>query len=116
MVLARTSRSLEQNQSAKKRLCITNVSDVLLHHKADTTRKWIAELITELTSKSFTILAVMDPSMHPADQANAVLNLFDGEISITQCDDPLDCKKSIQVKKLRGQDYIKNPICLTKQK
>ena len=62
--------------------------------------------------KGFTILAMIDPEMHPSDQAKAVFNLFDGEISITQSDDPLDCKKSIQVKKLRGQDYIKNPICL----
>jgi len=45
----------------------------------------------------------------------AVLNLFDGEISITQTQDPLECKKSIQVKKLRNKDYIKTPICLTKQ-
>jgi len=58
------------------------------------------------------MLAVIDPSMHAAEDANAVINLFDGEISITQSDDPLDCKKSIHVKKLRNQDYIKNPICL----
>ncbi len=57
----------------------------------------------------------MDPEMHPSDQSKAVLNLFDGEISITQTDDPLESKKSIQVKKLRGQDYIKNLICLTSQ-
>ncbi len=60
------------------------------------------------------MLAVIDPSMHPSDQATAVIDLFDGEISIIQSDDPLDCRKSIIVKKLRNQDYIKNPICLTK--
>ena len=38
---------------------------------------------------------------------------FDGEITITQSDDPLDCKKSIHVKKLRNKNYIKNSICLT---
>jgi hypothetical protein len=58
------------------------------------------------------MLAVINPTMHPPNEANAVLDLFDGEISITQSDDPLDCKKSILVKKLRNQDYIKNPICL----
>ena len=90
-------------------------SDVLLDYGAKSTRKWISELITDLGSKGFTILAVMDPSMHPADQSNAVLNLFDGEISITQTRDPLECKKSIRVEKLRNQDYIKNPICITDQ-
>jgi hypothetical protein len=81
-------------------------------HGTNTTKEWISGLITDLGAKGFTILAVMDPKEHPPDQATTVLNLFDGEISILQSDDPLDCKKSILVKKLRNQDYIKNPICL----
>jgi KaiC/GvpD/RAD55 family RecA-like ATPase len=113
MALARESRNL-QTQQNPKRLCIEIVSDVLLEYGATTTRKWIAELVTDLGSKGFTILAVLDSSIHPSDQANAIINLFDGEISITQSDDPSECKKQVQVKKLRGQDYIKNPICITK--
>jgi hypothetical protein len=54
----------------------------------------------------------MYPEMHHSEESKAILALFDGEISILQSDDPLDCKKSILVKKLRNQDYIKNPICL----
>ncbi|MEJ2242118.1 MAG: hypothetical protein P8Y18_08255 [Candidatus Bathyarchaeota archaeon] len=38
------------------------------------------------------MLAVMDPEMHPPDQSKAIINLFDGEISITKSADPLDCK------------------------
>ena len=67
-----------------------------------------------LVSKGFTVLAVMNPEMHPSDQAIAVVDLFDVEISLTQTGDPLECKKSLRIKKLRNQDYIKNPICLTK--
>jgi KaiC/GvpD/RAD55 family RecA-like ATPase len=111
IALLKAYRSVEQ--SSKKRVCLDIVSDVLLHHGAETTRKWISELITDMVSKGFTVLAVLDPSMHPSDQANAILNLFDGEVSLYQTEDPLECKKSIQVKKLRNQDYIKNPICLT---
>ena len=100
--------------SKKKRICIEIVSDVLVDYETKATRKWISELITDLGSKGFTMLAVMDPEMHPPDQSKAVINLFDGEISIIQSKDPLDCKKSILVKKLRNRDYIKNPICLLK--
>jgi hypothetical protein len=57
---------------------------------------------------------VIDPSIHTSEQANAVINLFDGEIELTQTGDPLECKKSIRVKKLRNQDFNKNPVCLTK--
>jgi F420-0:gamma-glutamyl ligase len=55
------------------------------------TRKWIAELTTDLVSKGFTVLAVMNPGMHPLDQATGVIDLFDGEISITQSEDPQEC-------------------------
>ena len=111
MALVKESRDL-QTQQSPKRLCVEVVSDVLLEYGAKTTRKWLAELITELTSKNFIILAMINPAMHPSDQTNSVLDLFDGEINITQPEDPLECKKSIQVRKLRGQDYIKNAICL----
>jgi len=114
IALAKAHRSLTQNFVGSKRVCVEIVSDVLLDYGAKTTRKWLSELITDLGSKGFTMLAVMNPSMHPPDQATAVLDLFDGEISVYQTDDPLECKKSLRVKKLRNQDYIKNPICLTK--
>jgi KaiC/GvpD/RAD55 family RecA-like ATPase len=99
--------------SKKKRICVETVSNVLLDYEAKATCKWTSELITDISSKGFTLLAVMDPEMHPPDQSKAVVNLFDGEINIIQSDDPIDCKKSIVVKKLRNQEYIKNPICLT---
>ncbi|MEJ2241337.1 MAG: ATPase domain-containing protein [Candidatus Bathyarchaeota archaeon] len=111
IALAKAYRKI--SLSKNKRICIETLSDVLLDYGANATRKWISELITDLGSKGFTILAVLNPNMHPSDQAAAVIDLFDGEISITESDDPLDCKKSIQVKKLRNQEYIKNPICLT---
>ena len=77
---------------------------------AKTTCKWISGLITDLGAKGFTMLAVMNPVMHPPDQATADIDLFDEEISIIKSDDPLNCKKSILVKRLRNQDCIINPI------
>jgi KaiC/GvpD/RAD55 family RecA-like ATPase len=98
--------------SSKKRVCLDVVSDVLLRYGAEATRRWISELITDMGSKGFTMLAVLDPSMHAADQANAIINLFDGEISLYQTEDPMECKKSLRIKNLRNQDFIKNSICL----
>ncbi|MCJ7614015.1 hypothetical protein MUO71_04555, partial [Candidatus Bathyarchaeota archaeon] len=109
--LAKAYRNIDQ--SSKKRVCVEIVSDVLLDYEAKATRKWISELITDLGSKGFTMLAVINPLMHASEELHAILDLFDGDISLTQTEDPLECKKSIRVKKLRNQDYIKNPICLT---
>ena len=111
IALTKAIRNIDHSIT-KKRLCVEILSDVLVKHGTNTTREWISGLITDLGAKGFTTLAVINPAMHPSDQATAVIDLFDGEISITQSDDPLDCKKSILVKKLRNQDYIKNPICL----
>ena len=111
IALIKAQRNIKQSVT-NKRICVEILSDVLVKHRENTTREWISGLITDLGAKGFTMLAVMDPKEHPPDQATTVLNLFDGEISITQSDDPLDCKKSILVKKLRNQDYVKNPICL----
>ena len=114
IALTKAYRSIDQNLGQPKRICVEILSEVLEDYGSKTTRKWISDLITNYGAKGFVILAVMDPEMYPSDQSKAVLNLFDGEISIIQSDDKLDCKKSILVKKLRNQDYIKNPICLTK--
>jgi hypothetical protein len=111
IALTKAYRSINQSIT-QKRICIEILSDVLVKHGINTTREWISGLITDLGAKGFTMLVVMNPSMHLPNEANAVLDLFDGEITITQSDDPLDCKKSILVKKLRNQDYIKNSICL----
>jgi len=115
MALVRASRNVQQKQGVK-RIVIGNVSDVLLKDGPEVTRRWLSELVTDLGSKGFTILAVLDPSMHPVDQANAIINLFDGEISLIQTEDPLECVKSVVVRKLRNQDYIKNSICLSKSR
>jgi KaiC/GvpD/RAD55 family RecA-like ATPase len=111
IALTKAIRNIDQSLT-RKRICVEILSDSLMTHGPKTTREWISGLITDLGGKGFTMLAVIDPTMHSSEQANAVINLFDGEISILQSDDPLDCKKSILVKKLRNQDYIKNPICL----
>ena len=110
IALLKAYRSVESSSS--KRVCLEIVSDVLLRYGAEATRRWISELTTDLVSKGFTVLAVLNPGMHPPDQATAVVDLFDGEICITQTEDPLECRKSLRVRKLRNQDYIKNPICL----
>jgi hypothetical protein len=111
IALTKAYRSVDQSVTSK-RICIEILSEVLEDYGSNTTRKWISDLITNYGAKGFTLLAVMYPEMHQSEESKAVLSLFDGEISIIQSDDPLDCKKSILVKKLRNQDYIKNPICL----
>jgi KaiC/GvpD/RAD55 family RecA-like ATPase len=110
IALLRSYRSVEQ--SSGKRICIDTVSDILLEYGVKATRKWLAELNTDLVSKGFTVLAVVNPLMHTSEELNSILDLFDGELSLSQSGDPLQCRRFICVKNLRNQDYIKNPVCL----
>ena len=109
--IAKAFRNIDE--SKRKRICVETLSDVLLDYGSKETRKWISELITDLGAKGFIMLAVMNPGMHSSEESTALIDLFDGEISITQTKDPLECKTSIRIEKLRNQEYIKNPICIT---
>ena len=111
IALTKAIRKIDQ-QVSRKRICVEILSNVLVKNGVNITMEWISGLITDLEAKGFTILGLLDPRMHDSKDSFAIINLFDGEISILQSDDPLDCKKSILIKKLRNQDYIKNPICL----
>jgi hypothetical protein len=92
------------------------VSDVLLQHQAVTTRKWLVALLAELKSKDFTTLALINPEMHPTEEVQAILSLFDGEIKITEKETPKGPKKTLRIKKMHNQRYLENEVYLSKEK
>lgn len=93
--------------------CLEILSDVLLEHGAAQTRKWLSRLIPELRSRGFTTLAVINPQMHSSEELHALLDLFDGEISIHEKGDN-DFTKYLRIKKMHRQRYLENEIPLKK--
>jgi len=82
-----------------------------LQHKALQTRRWLTGLLPELKSKGFTILAVMDLEMHSLQEVRAVLDLFEGEISIYE-------KKNIRflkIKRMAKQEYLESELPFSKR-
>jgi KaiC/GvpD/RAD55 family RecA-like ATPase len=114
IALVRAYRITDQSENVK-RIVLENISDILLHFGAETTRKWLSGLIREATEKGFTLMALINPMMHQPEQLHAILDIFDGEISLYETEDPYECKRFVRVRKLRNQNYIKNPICLTER-
>jgi hypothetical protein len=49
--------------------------------------------------------------MHPADEAQAVLSLFDGEIRLAEKEDKSQ-QKSLRITKLLNQNYLKDEIIM----
>ena len=103
---------LDASLKGPRRACIEIVSDVLLQHRAVQTRKWLTALTTELTSTSFTVLAVVDPQMHPPEELHAILGLFDGEINIYE----KGAEKLLRIKRMSNQKYLEDELLLTRER
>jgi len=99
-----------------RRACIGILSDVLLQHHAVQTRRWLTSLIPELRSKEFTTLAVMDPGMHSSQEVRAILDLFEGEISIYEKETEKGLEKFLKIKKMTNQRYSESELPLRKEK
>jgi KaiC/GvpD/RAD55 family RecA-like ATPase len=114
IALTSAIRKLDSSQKGSRRICIDLVSDVLLQHHPVQTRRWLAALMPELRSKGFTTLAVMNPEMHPPQEVRAVLDLFEGEISIYEKETEKGSEKYLKIKKMTSQKYLENELPLTK--
>ncbi len=115
IALTSAIRKIDPSLKGHRRICISVISDILLQHHAVQTRRWLAGLIPELRSEGFTILAVMDPEMHPAQEVRAVLDLFEGEINIQEKETEKDSGKYLKINKMSNRKYLANELLLKKE-
>jgi KaiC/GvpD/RAD55 family RecA-like ATPase len=116
IALTKAFRTLNPATIGPRRACIEIVSDALLQHHAVVTRKWLSALLPDLRAKGFTTLGVIDPNMHPQEEAQAIMGLFDGELRITEKETATGIAKSLRIRKLASQLYSENDLVLTKDK
>lgn len=116
IALLKSFRTLDPSKTGPRRACITVLSDVLLQHHAVITRKWLSGLLPDLKSKGFTTLIVINPQMHPAEEFQAILGLFEGEIRITEKETNIGLEKTLRVRKLYNQRYFENEIVVSREK
>jgi len=87
----------------------------LLQHHALQTRRWLTSLIPEFRSKGFTTLAVINIQMHTQEEVQAILDLFEGQIAISEKDTGTGPLKFIGVKKMTNQKYSDCELPLNKE-
>jgi tetratricopeptide (TPR) repeat protein/KaiC/GvpD/RAD55 family RecA-like ATPase len=114
IALTKTLRSI--NPAKNKRICIDIVSDVLLQHHALITRKWLSGVLPLLKNKGFTVLVVINPQMHPQEEAQAIQGLFEGEIRISEKETNAGPERTIRIRRLYNQKYLENEITLKREK
>jgi tetratricopeptide (TPR) repeat protein len=107
---------LEASPKEHRRACIEMVSDVLLQHQAVSTRTWLNALIPELKSKGFTIMAVMNPFMHPTTEVQAILGLFEGEIGIVEKEGIEGSERFLKIRRMYNQRYLDTELSTKKAK
>jgi len=116
IALTKAFRTLSPSVIGGKRVCLEIVSDVLLQHHAVITRKWLSAFLPNLKSKGFTILAVVNPHMHPQEEVQAILGLFEGEMRIFEKETAKGREKVLQILRLHNQKYLESELALTKEK
>ena len=95
-------------------LCFEIVGDVLLRHHGPTTRKWLMDILARAKASKMTTLATLNTRMHPADEAQTVIELFDGHIELQEEDVVTRGAKMIRIKKLGGQKFIEKDLLVEK--
>lgn len=108
IALGSALNKLTTRSDGNRRICIDIVSDVLLQHHALNTRRWLNALIPQLKSKGFTVLAVLDPGMHHPEDVHAILDIFDGEISIYAKETGKGPGRFLRILRMQDQEYSKN--------
>ncbi len=116
IALTKAFRRLDTSISGPRRACLEIISDVLLQHRAVRTRRWLTDLITELKSRGFTTLAVLNPQMHSSQEVHAILGLFDGEINIYEKELEKGLEKFLKIKKMYDQRYLESELPLRKRR
>jgi len=95
-----------------RRFVIDLLSDVLLSRRAVVTRSWLWNLLVRMKARGFTILAVLNPRMHPPEDAQAMLELFDGHIAIEERASDVGPKRSATVRMMYACEYDRSEVLL----
>jgi KaiC/GvpD/RAD55 family RecA-like ATPase len=67
-----------------KRLCIDLLDDLLLLHKSTLTRRWLTQLLSRVKGAGCTVLATLNSQMHSQADQQAIVDLFEGHVQLTE--------------------------------
>ncbi|UCE96176.1 MAG: hypothetical protein JSV51_00780 [Candidatus Bathyarchaeota archaeon] len=116
ITLTSAFRKINRPPEIPRRAYIEILSDILLQHGAARTRKWLAGILITLKSKGFTSLVLLNPQMHSAEEVQAVLDPFEGEIDIYQRETNGATQKYLRIRRMLNQRYLENEMLLEKEK
>ncbi|MBS7629397.1 hypothetical protein KEJ23_05445, partial [Candidatus Bathyarchaeota archaeon] len=94
--------------------CIDLLSDVLLQHGPAATRKWLLDYVSRMKSRSMTTIATINSKMHPKEELEALLDIFDGQIDIWEEEIESGFQKRMRIKRMYHVNYIDETLSIAK--
>lgn len=113
-IAIRDVRSKEKSASAI--MIIDILSDILLRHKAITTRKWLLDFVGKRKAEGFSVIATLNPLTTTKEETQTVIDFFDGVIEIYEKALMERSRRFLVVKKMYGRRYSENELLLDKDK
>ena len=105
-----------KGNSGKMLLVLDTLSDIILRHKALTTRRWLTDFVGKRKAEGFTIVATLNPLAISKEEVQTVVDFFDGIIEIYERRLAEKAGRFLVVKKLYGRLYSESELLLDKKK
>lgn len=110
-------REARSKENANKMIIILDIlSDLLLQHKAITTRKWLSDFVAKRKAEGFTIIATLSPLIGTKEETQTIIDFFDGVIEIHEKKLEETARRFLIVKKMYGHRYSQSEIMLDVEK
>ena len=101
---------------ASRLIVLDVLTDILLHHKALTTRKWLSDFLARRKAEGFITLAFLNPLIAPKEETQTVVDVFDGVIEIYEKALAERSRRFLVIKKMYGRRYSDSELMLDKEK
>jgi KaiC/GvpD/RAD55 family RecA-like ATPase len=97
------------------KVCLDVLSDILLTHKMLTTRKWVTDLVPRLDEWGFSVLGAYNPVLHSNEDVRGLMDLFKGDLEISEKDFAGKKRKVIMVRKMTDLQFSDGELLLDAQ-
>jgi KaiC/GvpD/RAD55 family RecA-like ATPase len=89
---------------------------MLLIHKSVVTRKWLTETLRRVKSLGFTVLATLNPQIHTPSDIQAILEMFDGHVELSEREIEGNMKRVLHIRKMFQWSFLDTEAVLDREK
>lgn len=108
--------AIAKETGSKPIIIVDILSDVLLRHKSILTRRWLSDFVGKRKAEGFTIIATLNPLTTTKEEAQSVIDFFDGVIEIFEKPLMERSRRFLIIRKMYGRRYSENEVLVDKDK